>query len=173
MDQNSYNVQIRCISATIMQTFSVSYTFNQRFPVPAQDAFNWATDYQPNDLAIMGENGKRRIRKLTKDAIILEDDVTLGGKKIRKVKLVRINPRILSWHNIQLQGPNKHSEFIYEVSPHRNRKSRLTFTGLLVIYSMNRLSRQKLIQIANREKQYDSKAWRLLTKAMIKELQKA
>jgi hypothetical protein len=120
----------------------------------------------------MGENGKHRIQKLTKDTIILEEDVTLGGKKIRQVKLVRINPRTLSWHNIQLQGPNKHSEFIYEVSPLGNRKSRLTFTGL-VIYSMNRLSRQKLRQIANREKQYDSKAWRLLTKAMIKELQKA
>ena len=160
------------ISATAMQASSVTYTFTQQFQVPAQDAFKWATDYQPNDLALMGEKGKRRIRRLTEDAIILEEGVRVGAKTIWKVKLVRVNPRTLSWHNIQLQGPNKYSEFIYEVTSRGSRKSKLTYTGLLVVYSKNRLSRQRLRQVANREKRYDSKAWKLLANAMVKDYQR-
>ncbi len=76
-----------------MQAFSVSYRFTQRFPVPAQEAFDWATDYQPNDLALMGEEGKRTIQKITEDAIILKEDITHARGKTSKVKLVRLNPR--------------------------------------------------------------------------------
>jgi len=152
-----------------MQAFSVSYKFSQRFPVPAQEAFDWATDYQPNDLALMGEKGKRTIRKVTEDAIVLKEDITHADRKISKVKLVRLNPRALSWHNIHIRGPNKYSEFLYEINPEGKDQSRLTFTGLLVLYSKDRLSSQKLKQIANREKQYDSKAWKRLANAMARE----
>ncbi len=152
-----------------MQAFSISYMFSQRFPVPAQEAFDWATDYQPNDLALMGEEGKRTILKVTEDAIILKEDITHAGRKISKVKLVRLNPRALSWHNIHIRGPNKYSEFLYEINPEGKGRSRLTFTGLLVLYSKDRLSSQKLKQIANREKQYDVKAWKLLANAMARE----
>ncbi len=152
-----------------MQAFSVSYKFSQRFPVPAQEAFDWATDYQPNDLALMGEKGKRTIRKVTEDTIILKEDITHAGRKISKMKLVRLNPRALSWHNIHIRGPNKYSEFLYEINPEGKDRSKLTFTGLLVLYSKDRLSSQKLKQIANREKQYDSKSWKRLANAMAKE----
>jgi len=152
-----------------MQAFSVSYRLTQRFPVPAQEAFEWATDYQPNDLALMGEGGKRTIQRITEDAIILNEDITHAGGKTRKVKLVRLNPRALSWHNIHLRGPNKYSEFLYEINPEGKDRSKLTFTGLLVLYSKDRLSSQKLKQIANREKQYDSKSWKRLANAMARE----
>jgi len=152
-----------------MQAFSVSYKFSQRFPVPAQEAFDWATDYQPNDLALMGEKGKRTIRKVTEDTIILKEDITHAGRKISKMKLVRLNPRALSWHNIHIRGPNKYSEFLYEINPEGKDRSKLTFTGLLVLYSKDRLSSQKLKQIANREKQYDSKSWKRLANAMARE----
>ena len=152
-----------------MQAFSVNYKFSQRFPVPAQEAFDWATDYQPNDLALMGEKGKRTIRKVTEDTIILKEDITHAGRKISKVKLVRLNPRALSWHNIHIRGPNKYSEFLYEIKPEGKGRSRLTFTGLLVLYSKDRLSSQKLKQIANREKQYDSKSWKRLANAMARD----
>ena len=155
-----------------MQAFSVSYTFTQRFPVPAQEAFDWATDYQPNDLALMGEEGKRTIQKITEDTIILKEDITHTRVKTSKVKLVRLNPRTLSWHNIHIRGPNKYSEFLYEITPEGKGRSKLTFTGLLVLYSKDRLSSQKLKQIASREKHYDSKAWKRLANAMAKEHQR-
>jgi hypothetical protein len=152
-----------------MPAYSVSYQFSQSFSVSARQAFRWATDYEPSDLALMGEEGTRIIRRITKDAIILEEEITQKGTKSKKIKLVRLNPRTLSWHNIQLQGPNKHSEFIYEIRPEGKKKSRLTFTGLLVVYSKNRLSAQKLKQIVSREKRYDSNAWKFLAKAMAKD----
>lgn len=152
-----------------MQAFSVRYRFTQRFPVSAQEAFEWATDYQPTDLALMGEDGKRTIQKITEDAIILKEDITHARGRTSKVKLVRLNPRALSWHNIHIRGPNKYSEFLYEITPEGKGRSKLTFTGLLVLYSKDRLSAQKLKQIANREKHYDSKAWKRLADAMAKE----
>ena len=153
-----------------MQISSVGYRFIQRFSVPAREAFEWCTDYRPEDLALMGEKGKRRIKRLTKDTIILEEVVAQEDGRIRKVKLVRLNPRTLSWHNIQLQGPNKYSEFIYEIVAEGERKSRLDFTGLLVVYTRNPLTGDRLRQIADRERKYDSRAWKLLARAMAKEL---
>lgn len=153
-----------------MIAYSVSYQFIQSFSVPARPAFRWATDYQSSDLALMGENGKRIINRITDNTIILEEEIMQEKKKSRKIKLVRLNPRSLSWHNIQLRGPNKHSEFIYEISPEGRKRSRLTFTGLLVIYSKNPLNARKLKQIAGREKRYDSNAWKKLAKAMTREL---
>ncbi len=155
--------------ANVMQAFSVSYSFSQRFPLFAREAFDWATDYQPTDLALMGEEGKRTIRKVTEDAIILREEITHAGRKISKVKLVRLNRGALSWHNVHIRGPNKYSEFIYEISPEGKGGSRLTFTGLLVLYSKNRLSPEKLKQIAIREKKYDSKTWKRLANAMARE----
>ena len=156
---------------TTMQMSSISYKFNQRFSVPAREAFDWCTDYRPDDLGLMGEKGKRRIKRLTEDTIILEEQVAQEGRRVKKVKLVKINPRTLSWNNIQLQGPNKYSEFIYEIVPEGDRRSRLTFTGLLVVYTQNCLNRDRLKQIASRERMYDSRAWKLLARAMAKELQ--
>jgi len=154
-----------------MQVYSISYRFNQRFMVPAQDAFRWSTDYRSDDLRLMGEKGFRRVKRLTDDTTILEEHVMQERKKIRKVKLVKINPLTLSWHNIHLEGPNKYSEFIYEISPEGTRRSNLTFTGLLVVYAKNHISRDRLKHIARKERQYDSRAWKLLASAMAKELQ--
>ena len=110
-----------------MQAFSLSYKFIQRFPVPAQEAFEWATDYQPNDLTLMGEDGKRTIQKITKDTIILKEDIMHRRGRTSKVKLVRLNPRALSWHNIHIRGPNKYSEFLYQITPEGKSRSKLTF----------------------------------------------
>ena len=155
-----------------MQVSSVSYKFNQQFSVPAQEAFDWCTDYQPSDIALMGEAGKRKINKVTGDTVILEEQVVQNGKTIKKLKLIKLNRRTLSWHNIQLQGPNKYSEFIYEIVSIGRRRSRLTFTGLLLVYAKKRINQQKLRQIANTERTYDSRAWKRLARAMAEELRK-
>ena len=156
-----------------MHVSSISYKFNQHFSVPARKAFDWCTDYQPGDIALMGEEGERRINRLTDDTVILEEHVIQAGRKVSKVKLVKLNRDALSWYNIHLQGPNEYSEFIYQIVPETARKSKLIFTGLLLVYGTKRISRQKLRQIANREKLYDSRAWKRLASTMAEELRKA
>jgi len=145
---------------------SVAYRFTQRFNVPARQAYEWCTDYRPDDLALMKEKGQRRIQRITKDTIILTEVVWNKRKKIKKTKLVRLNPTELSWYNIQISGPNRHSMFLYKIASEGKARSRLTFTGLLVVYGKGRLSRQRLLRISNVERQYDAQAWKHLATAM-------
>jgi hypothetical protein len=152
-----------------MPVVSVTYTFSQRFRLPAKKAYEWCTDYEPSDLALMHEIGHRTIRKLTNDTILLTETVKQNGTTTRKVKLVRLNPRAFSWYNIHISGPNKHSAFLYEIVPKGKWKSKLTFTGLLVVYSKAKLTTRKLRQIASTERRYDSIAWKHLAKAMAKD----
>ncbi len=145
---------------------SVTYKFSQHLDAPPRAAYRWCTDYQPDDLSLMHERGKRRIQWITDDTVILREVVHQNGKKIKKVKLVKLDHARLSWYNIQLSGPNKHSAFLYRISPEGRNQSRLNFTGLLVVYSKTRLSNRKLRQIARKEKRYDSNAWKHLAKAI-------
>jgi len=147
---------------------SVTYKFSQRFDVPAQDAYKWCTDYEPNDLALMKEKGKRKIQRITDNTIILTEVIYQGTEKIKKTKLVKLNPNRLSWYNIQISGPNRYSAFLYEIVPESKRSSRLNFTGLLLVYG-TKLSSKKLKHTANAERQYDSNVWKLLAKAMAKD----
>lgn len=153
-----------------MPTDSVTYRFSQRLPVSARKAYEWCTNYEPSDLALMHEKGHREIRKLTNDTIILKETVEQDGKKIKKIKLVRLNPSALSWYNVQISGPNKHSVFLYEIVPEGIGKSRLDFTGLLVVYSRAKLTSRRIRQIADRERRYDSDAWKHLAKAIAKDI---
>ena len=54
---------------------SVRYTFNQSLALPAKEAFDWCTDYQPHDLALMKEEGKRTVRRVTDDTIVLTESM--------------------------------------------------------------------------------------------------
>jgi hypothetical protein len=146
---------------------SVNYRFSQHLDAPPRDAYQWCIDYQPDDLSLMHEKGQRRIQWITEDTVILREVVHQNGRKIEKVKLVKLDRTRLSWYNIQLSGPNKHSAFLYRISPEGRNQSRLNFTGLLVVYSKTRLSKRKLRQIARKEKHYDSNAWKHLAKAML------
>jgi len=147
---------------------SVTYRFSQRFSVPARDAYEWCTDYEPNDLSLMNEKGQRMIQRITDDTIILTEVVYQNTKRVRKIKLIKLNPKRLSWYNIQISGPNRYSGFLYEIVPESKRKSKLNFTGLLVVYD-TKLTSRRLRQIANAERRYDSNVWKLLAKAMAKD----
>jgi len=147
---------------------SVTYRFSQRFNVPARDAYEWCTDYDPNDLSLMNEKGQRKIQRITDDTIVLTEVVYQNAKRIRKIKLVKLNPNRLSWYNIQISGPNRYSGFLYEIVPESKRRSKLNFTGFLVVYDA-KLTSRRLRQKAKAERQYDSNAWKLLAKAMAKD----
>jgi hypothetical protein len=153
-----------------MRVASAKYGFSQRFRVPAREAYDWCTDYRPDDLALMNENGRRNIERLTQDTLIITEVVKLGRKTVKKVKLIKLNPAKLEWYNIQLAGPNKHSEFLYQIHSEGSNASRLNFTGLLVVYSKRKLPRSRIRRIASTERGYDSQAWVLLAKAMEKDL---
>jgi len=145
---------------------SVRYGFSQRLNAPAREAYRWCTDYQPDDLSLMHERGERKIQWVTDDTVILREVVDQDGKRIRKVKLVKLDPANLSWYNIHLSGPSKHSAFTYRMTPEGKNRSKLTFTGLLVVYSKTQLNDRKLKQIARDERRYDSNAWKHLARAL-------
>ena len=153
-----------------MLATSAPYKFSQRFRVPARQAYEWCTDYRPDDLALMNENGTRGIQRLTQDTLILTETVKMDRRKVKKVKLIKLNPEELAWYNLQLVGPNKHSAFLYKIHPEGRNASRLNFTGLLVVYSGRKIPRSRIRKIANVERGYDAQAWILLAKEMEKDL---
>lgn len=154
----------------LIRAYSVRYEFSQRFPIQADRAFDWCTDYQPSDLSLMNESGERRIKKIADDTVLLTETTHAKRHVIRKSKLVRLNKADLSWTNTHVSGPNLYSQFLYKIVPDGKRASTLHFTGLLVCYSDRALDSVKLKELAKNERQADSKAWRYLAKAMRKDL---
>lgn len=149
--------------------YSVKYDFKQSFRLPAKEAFDWCTDYTPYDLTLMNETGKRRIQKITHDAILLTETTLRNKKTVTKTKLVRLNKPQLSWTNVHISGPNRHSEFLYKIEPLGKSRSRLNFTGLLIYYSRRTLTKRTLRKIARAERRADSLAWHYLSTAMWKD----
>jgi len=118
----------------------------------------------------MNEEGQRRIRKVTEDTVILTEKFNQKGKMVKKVKLVKLNPVNMSWYNIHIVGPNKNSAFVYQIVPEGKTRSKLMFTGFLVVYSKASFSPKLIKQIATNEKRGDSNAWKLLARAMEKDI---
>lgn len=154
---------------SILNVYSIRYSFSQRFVVPAREAFKWSTDYQPGDFTLMRVKGRRRIRRINEDTVLLTETTRSGRKRIVKTKLVRTNEADLSWVNTHVAGPFRHSQFIYRIIP-EGRASRLQFRGLLLCYSARPVRPSKLRQVGLSEKRHDSQVWQNLAKAMAKEL---
>ena len=153
--------------------YPIRYSFSQHFSVPARKAYEWCTDYSPQDLALMGEEGtERHIAPLTDSTIILTDIFYTSIGRIEKQKLVQLYPDRLSWISTHLTGPNKYSQFIYEISAEGDDASRLDFTALHLEYEKENLNRERIKSLADKLKEEDSTVWRRLAKAMEKELEK-
>jgi len=150
--------------------YSISYAFAQRLSAPAKAAFDWCTDYQPYDLTIMKENGKRDVLKITDDTILLTETMKKNGRSIKKTKLVRLNKPSLSWTNTHVAGPNHHSQFLYKIVPEGKKRSRLYFQGLLIQYSRKPMSVRQLRKIAKDERRGDSTVWHHLAAALRNDL---
>jgi len=152
-----------------LHAYSVRYGFNQLLPLPADKAFDWCTDYQPYDFALMKEKGRRIIRKITADTILLTETTRKNNRAMRKSKLVRLNKGDLSWTNTHVAGPNLHSQFLYKIIPEGRTRSRLYFKGLLICYSRKALGRRQLQTIGREERRADSRIWRNLAAALREE----
>jgi hypothetical protein len=153
---------------------SIRYCFSQSFSVSARKAYKWCTDYGPEDHALMGdEAAERQITCVAEDTIILTDIFHTGKGKVEKQKLVQLYPDRLRWVSTHLTGPNKYSQFIYEISAEGNGASRLDFTALHLEYGEKlERAREDIKLLAGKLKEEDSAAWKLLAKAMAKELGK-
>ena len=151
---------------------AIRYSFSQRFSVPARKAYKWCTDYNPEDHALMGdEAAERQITHIAESTIILTDIFHTSSGPVEKQKLVQLYPDRLCWVSTHLTGPNRYSQFIYEISAEGNSASRLDFTALHLEYE-KKLDSEGIKSLADKLKEEDSKAWKLLAKAMTKELGK-
>jgi hypothetical protein len=151
----------------------IQYRFSQRFPVPAQKAYKWCTDYSPEDHVLMGDAAaERHITRITDTTVILTDTFHTSKGDVEKQKLVQLYPERLSWVSTHLTGPNKYSQFIYEISAEGNGASRLDFTALHLEYEKENLDSEAIKSLADKLKKEDSETWKLLAKAMAKELGK-
>jgi hypothetical protein len=119
----------------------------------------------------MGEDvGERQITHLTETTIILTDIFHTSNGRVEKQKLVQLYPDRLSWISTHLTGPNKYSQFIYEISAEGDSASRLDFTALHIEYEKENLDGEGIKSLADKLRREDSAAWKHLAKAMASEL---
>jgi hypothetical protein len=118
------------------------------------------------------ESAKRQVTHLTDTTIILADTFENESTIIEKQKLVQLYPERLSWIATHLTGPNKYSQFIYEISAETAKASRLKFTALYLEYELATLDRANTKALAAKLRKEDAEGWKILANAMVKELGK-
>ena len=150
--------------------YPIRYNFIQHFNLTAEKAYKWSTDFSPIDPAIMNEkNQKREVTKSTDFTILLKETFHTNNGDIIKEKLVQLYPDKLTWVSTHLSGPNKHSQFIYEISSKKEDSSQLNFTALHLEYR-DHMTEKEVETLASDLCRYDSNVWKLLAKAMEKEI---
>ena len=150
---------------------TVSYHFSQRFRVPAEKAFEWTIDFRPDDFSRMGERGSRKVQPISEGTLLLTDTTFPKGKPVRKPKLINIYPDLLLYLNTHVGGPFRNSQFMYRFTPLGRNRSRLDFSGHLVVYSRKPLKPKEIARIAEEERKTDSGIWRHLARAMERDLE--
>ena len=155
-----------------MKAYSTRYKFSQHFDFPAEEAYRWCTSYDPGDLSLMGEKGRRDVRRISENVLLLTDRTRQGEGYTTKRKIVLLYPERLAWTSTHVSGPAKHSQFLYEIVPEGRAASRLEFTGFQVTYGDKELSSSENASYAERLRKEDSGAWRLLAQAMERDLKR-
>lgn len=150
---------------------SIRYRFTQTFHFSAKDAFDWCTDFAPQDHALMGDpNAERKVVHVSEGVMVLEEVFHTAEGDVSKQKLVTLYPDRLSWASTHLTGPNKHSQFLYQITIVKG-GSQLEFTGLHIDYGKN-LTAAEVAALSERLCREDAEAWRLLAAAMAKDFAK-
>lgn len=149
--------------------YAMHYEFVQEFNVSAEKAFDWCTDYQAEDMALMHEeNAKRKVQRIADDVVILLDTFNREGKSVEKQKLVCLYPARLMWTSTHLTGPNKHSQFLYEITPLKAGRSQLKFTASSLDYQI--LNSEAAGTRSEELRKMDAETWKRLAREMDKEL---
>ena len=151
-------------------SYSVHYSFSQRFEFPARDAYNWSMDYRADDIERLGKKGTRRVRRVNDDTLVLTDIYfsEKGGRESKR-RLIRMYPELLTMVNTRLSADGLHSQFIYRFMDEADGGSRLDFTGAQVFYG-ERPSAPRIASLARELMKEDSAIWVRLARAMKKDL---
>lgn len=112
------------------------------------------------------KNSERVVTKIAEGIIILKDTSITAAGTVEKQRLVQLYPAKLFWVSTHLTGPNKHSQFLYQISSDGKNGSFLDFSALNLQYD----GIKDAEVLAARLFQEDSEAWQLLAKALSKEL---
>lgn len=157
-----------------MPLVAIDYRFSQRFAVPAAEAYAWATDYTSGDIEILGFRGRRKVEELCRGAFLLTDTIVRDdGTRVVKRKLVRLYPERLSYVNTHIAGPNKYSQFFYEMVPEGKNASRLDFTGREVLPLERQPGARERAAMARRIRGEDAAMWKRIARAMARDLGRA
>ena len=151
-----------------MNSYSVHFRFSQHFDFPAEDAYNWCTDYDSGDIGLAGDRGSRAVRRMNEDTLVLTDTYFTGKGKVVRKKLVRRYPETHSWTNTRISTEGRFSQFLYRIIPEAE-GSRLEFTGSQVIPG-KKPTALKLAALARKYVKEDSQSWRKLARAMEEDL---
>lgn len=153
-----------------MVAVSIRHEFAQHFRAPPRDAFDWLTDYTPDDHALMGLKGKRRFRAVSKDTIVIDDTAYSGGRAIRKRKLVKLDAKRLTYYNVLLTGPSRDTLVFYQILPDGDGESKVLYTEYEVIHPKKTPTEKQLAEIAEAESVAWHKEWGNLARAMESDL---
>jgi len=127
----------------------IRYHFTQAFNFPAKETYEWCTDFTPQDHQLLGEeNTKREVYRISDSTIILKEIIQTANGVIKKDKLVQLYPNRFSWVSTHLSGPNKYSQFIYEISETSTSTSCLDFTALHLEKFNKELNRKEVEAMA-------------------------
>jgi hypothetical protein len=155
----------------ITMPISIRYHFRTLFAVSAKNAFEWCTAFDPADHALMGEeNAQQKIKRVGADTIILTDTFHTEKDTIEKQKLIELFPDTFSWTSTHLTGPNKHSQFLYQIYADGKTASHLDFIGLHLEYQKEQMDKAKTTLLTKKLCKEDACVWQLLAKAMVKDL---
>jgi hypothetical protein len=148
---------------------TIRYRFTQKFHFPAKAAFDWCTDFTSQDHKLMGNlHAERKVVQVSEGIMVLEEVFHMADGKIFKQKLITLYPDRLFWVATHLIGPNRHSQFTYQINP-CNSGSQLEFTALHIEHDKN-FTETEAKALAERLCREDAEAWRLLAAAMAKDL---
>ena len=149
----------------------IKYQFIQSFNLPAHKAYEWCTDFTPQDPVLMREKATRKVKSITKNTFILTDKFQVGGETTIKQKLVCLYPKRLMWTSTHLTGPAKYSQFIYEIKSITRSKSRLKFTAMHLAHDLREgIAKTSIEQLAKELRKADSEVWKNLSREMEKEI---
>ncbi len=143
-----------------MPVTSLRFEFRQPFPVPAKAAYAWCTDFRSTDGGLFEQKWRRAVQRLSADALILRDTTYPDGRVRLIQRLVRLNPKELSWTNTHLSGPFRHSQYWYRIVPDGPRRSHLEFTGMRLVRTRKALPPAERARLTEEERRGDSTLWR-------------
>ncbi len=153
-----------------MPLVSVPYRFSVRLPAPVDAAYRWATDYRPDDPTLGGGSGTRTIVTLAPDALLLTDTVPSGRGTRSKTRLVRLLPGRHAWTSTHVSGPNRHSQFLYQLRPAGRGGSRLEFTGLHLARMRRRPNASAIAALGRAIARDDRREWLVYARVMARDL---